>query len=321
MINGMLDFGDDDGISGFVGGGVGMARVKANNQRVFANTAPFLDDSDSKLAWQVFAGVRQAISDNIDVTVKYRFFNVDNLRMVAFNGNEAEWRFRSHSLLGGITFRFGGTGPLVVCQSNGEPITAANPCNETVCEEGFTLNPVTGQCERPTILCPPDPNPHPLGFVCPIVDPCPPEIRNQAGQCGPYTLFFGWNKDQLGDVGNGDTDSDKDQIERTLASQLPVLRSALDFYRKNGRVELLVVGHADRSGTDYYNEGLSCRRARTIRNWFIGEGVDPTAISTDWKGEADPQRPTADGVREVENRRVVITFGAGQGGRELACRD
>ena len=31
MINGMLDFGDDDGISGFVGGGVGMARVKANN--------------------------------------------------------------------------------------------------------------------------------------------------------------------------------------------------------------------------------------------------------------------------------------------------
>ena len=86
MINGMLDFGDDDGISGFVGGGVGMARVKANNQRVFANTAPFLDDSDSKLAWQVFAGVRQAISDNIDVTVKYRFFNVDDVRMVAFNG-------------------------------------------------------------------------------------------------------------------------------------------------------------------------------------------------------------------------------------------
>ncbi len=88
MINGMLDFGDDDGISGFVGGGVGMARVKANNQRVFANTAPFLDDSDSKLAWQVFAGVRQAISDNIDVTVKYRFFNVDDVRMTAFNGAE-----------------------------------------------------------------------------------------------------------------------------------------------------------------------------------------------------------------------------------------
>ena len=50
MLNGMLDFGDDDGVQGFVGGGIGMARVKFNNQRVFANTAPFLDDSDSRLA-------------------------------------------------------------------------------------------------------------------------------------------------------------------------------------------------------------------------------------------------------------------------------
>src|SRR5687768_10143123 len=108
MINGMLDFGDDDGISGFVGGGVGMARVKANNYRNFANATPFLDGSDSRLAWQVFAGVRQAISDNIDVTVKYRFFNADKVRMTAFNGAEADYRFRSHSLLGGLTFNFGG---------------------------------------------------------------------------------------------------------------------------------------------------------------------------------------------------------------------
>ena len=38
MINGMLDFGDDDGISGFVGGGVGMARVDYNNIRAFSNS-------------------------------------------------------------------------------------------------------------------------------------------------------------------------------------------------------------------------------------------------------------------------------------------
>ncbi|MEA3061868.1 MAG: OmpA-OmpF porin, family, partial [Sphingomonadales bacterium] len=61
MVNGMLDFGDDNGISGFVGGGVGMARVKASNMRVFSNQSPFLDDSDSRIAWQLFAGVRQAI--------------------------------------------------------------------------------------------------------------------------------------------------------------------------------------------------------------------------------------------------------------------
>src|SRR5262249_4043390 len=30
MVNGMLDFGDDDGLQGFVGGGVGVARVKSS---------------------------------------------------------------------------------------------------------------------------------------------------------------------------------------------------------------------------------------------------------------------------------------------------
>jgi hypothetical protein len=49
MVNGMLDFGDDEGISGFVGGGVGMARVKFNNQRVFENRGAFLDDIDTRL--------------------------------------------------------------------------------------------------------------------------------------------------------------------------------------------------------------------------------------------------------------------------------
>src|SRR5581483_8363479 len=62
MLNGMLDFGDDNGISGFVGGGVGIARVEYKNVRVFSNAAPaFSDDSDSRFAWQLFAGVRQAV--------------------------------------------------------------------------------------------------------------------------------------------------------------------------------------------------------------------------------------------------------------------
>jgi OOP family OmpA-OmpF porin len=111
MANGMFDFGDDDGLSGFVGAGVGYAKVKVNNARAFSNQAPFLDDSDGGLAWQAFAGVRQAISDTVDVSVKYRFFNAPKVDMVAFNGADTETRFRSHSLLGGLTFNFGAPPP------------------------------------------------------------------------------------------------------------------------------------------------------------------------------------------------------------------
>ena len=106
MINGMLDFGDDDGLSGFVGGGVGYATVGLNEARAFANQPAFLDDSDSGFAWQALAGVRQAISDSIDVTVRYRYFNAPGLEWDD-GVNVGESRFTSHSLLGGITFNFG----------------------------------------------------------------------------------------------------------------------------------------------------------------------------------------------------------------------
>lgn len=107
MINGIRDVGGDDGISGFVGGGAGVAQVEAYNYTNLPDATPFLDDSDSRFAWQVFAGVRRAIRDNIDVTVKYNFFNVDDIRGIAFNGGEAEYRFRSHSVMAGVTFNFG----------------------------------------------------------------------------------------------------------------------------------------------------------------------------------------------------------------------
>ena len=100
MVNGLLDFGDDDGISGFVGGGVGIARVDYNNIRAFANQGAFVDDSDTRFAWQIVAGVRQAITDNIDVTVRYRFFNADDIRTVDFRGFESESRFRCAQLAG-----------------------------------------------------------------------------------------------------------------------------------------------------------------------------------------------------------------------------
>jgi opacity protein-like surface antigen len=106
MINGMLDFGDDDGLSGFVGGGAGVAGVDIK-VRPFDNAPHFIDDSDTRFAWQIVAGVRHAIADNIDVTLRYRFFNVENVRTVDFGGFESDTRFRSHSLLGGITFNFG----------------------------------------------------------------------------------------------------------------------------------------------------------------------------------------------------------------------
>ena len=254
MINGMLDFGDDDGISGFVGGGIGMARVKANNYRNFANATPFLDGSDSRIAWQVFAGVRQAVSDNIDVTVKYRFFNADKVRLTAFNGAEADYRFRSHSLLGGLTFNFGGADPIP------EPV------------------PVPPE---PTPI-PPEPTPVPPA-------PPPPCVA------GPFMVFFDWDRDEI------------------TPQASAILDNAASAYQTCGQAQVMIAGHADKSGSDQYNVGLSQRRAANVRSYLAGRGIPDGVMTTEAFGEGRPLVETADGVREPQNRRVEITFGPGSG--------
>lgn len=67
-----------------------------------------------------------------------------------------------------------------------------------------------------------------------------------------------------------------------------------------------VVGHTDRSGSNAYNQGLSERRAEAIEGLMVGRGIADATISTRAEGEESPRVPTADGVRELQNRRVEI---------------
>ncbi|HET9353969.1 MAG TPA: outer membrane beta-barrel protein, partial [Sphingomicrobium sp.] len=55
MVNGLLDFGDDDGWNGYIGGGVGVARVKYT---IGQDDLGDVSESDGTFAWQVIAGVR-----------------------------------------------------------------------------------------------------------------------------------------------------------------------------------------------------------------------------------------------------------------------
>jgi outer membrane protein OmpA-like peptidoglycan-associated protein len=69
---------------------------------------------------------------------------------------------------------------------------------------------------------------------------------------------------------------------------------------------LSVIGHADRSGSNSYNDALSQARAANVQSMLVQSGVASTNISIDFKGETEPRVPTEDGVRELQNRRVEI---------------
>ncbi len=238
MLNGLLDFGADDGIQGFVGGGVGVARVKANY--ALNNRADFLNDSDTVFAWQALAGIRAPLTDHIDATLKYRFFNAENVKLVDVANNTFDGRFRSHSILGGVAYNFG------------EP------------------------------AAPPPPPPAPEPVVC---------------SPGPFIVFFEW---------------DKSDITPEAAS---ILDNAITQYQSCGNARVMVAGFTDTSGTPRYNMGLSQRRADAVKAYMTSRSIPDGSITTEAFGEQrDKLRvQTADGVREVQNRRVEITYGPGAG--------
>ena len=82
---------------------------------------------------------------------------------------------------------------------------------------------------------------------------------------------------------------------------------------------LLVTGHADRIGSDKYNQKLSERRAAAVKNYLASQGVAANRVKAVGKGESEPN-PDADTVNKCKgdkktkklieclqpNRRVTV---------------
>lgn len=122
--------------------------------------------------------------------------------------------------------------------------------------------------------------------------PMPPTSTITAEQCRQPilgTVFFDW---------------DSVVVNESSAQTLAFIASNMGPCGWGG---LNLTGHADLSGSDAYNEALSLRRAAAVAAALGNAGVSPGVIATSGKGESEPKVPTADGVREAQNRRVEIT--------------
>ncbi|HVH48869.1 MAG TPA: outer membrane beta-barrel protein, partial [Sphingomicrobium sp.] len=69
MLNVLGDFNVTDSIALYAGGGFGRARVKG------------FSDDDSAWAWQLIAGARFAVTDWLDLGVKYRYFETGHVSL------------------------------------------------------------------------------------------------------------------------------------------------------------------------------------------------------------------------------------------------
>ena len=119
----------------------------------------------------------------------------------------------------------------------------------------------------------------------PIPVPPPPP---KAAAPEKYLVFFDWNKATL------------------TAEARRVIASAAEAYKSTGKATIVATGYTDLSGSAAYNQKLSVRRADAVKAELVRLGVPATSITAIGRGESNPLVPTADGVREPQNRRVEI---------------
>lgn len=96
-----------------------------------------------------------------------------------------------------------------------------------------------------------------------------------------------------------------DRAEITPVAAEVLDRALIDF-RRSGLARFQIDGHADRSGTDAYNQRLSERRAQAVAEYLMARGVMPQQMAMRSFGESQPRVPTADGQRNDQNRRAEI---------------
>jgi OmpA-OmpF porin, OOP family len=114
--------------------------------------------------------------------------------------------------------------------------------------------------------------------------PPPPPIARRV-----FLVFFDWDKDTVTPEGRA------------------IIQQAADAFRSGGAVQIQVTGYTDRSGSPAFNQRLSERRANNVANAMAQMGVPRNQMAVSGRGESDNRVPTADGVREPQNRRVEIT--------------
>ncbi|MEZ5351853.1 MAG: OmpA family protein [Bryobacteraceae bacterium] len=71
-------------------------------------------------------------------------------------------------------------------------------------------------------------------------------------------------------------------------------------------LKLEVEGHTDSVGSESFNQTLSERRAGTVRDYFIANGVSQTAVTAQGFGESRPVADNRNAAGRQQNRRVEI---------------
>jgi outer membrane protein OmpA-like peptidoglycan-associated protein len=96
---------------------------------------------------------------------------------------------------------------------------------------------------------------------------------------------------------------DKDTLKQEA---YPILDNVVAEAKKNPSWTYTLIGNTDSKGSKAYNMDLALRRATTVQNYLISQGVPANCLRIAEEGELQPKDTNATADGRAENRRVEI---------------
>ncbi len=90
------------------------------------------------------------------------------------------------------------------------------------------------------------------------------------------------------------------------SKSIQTLKSAVDALNENTSIKVTLSGHADERGTREYNLALGQRRAESVSDYLVLNGINKSRITVKSFGEEKPLAYGQDESSYAKNRRVEI---------------
>jgi len=276
-MNALYHFNPDGAFVPYLAAGFGGMIFDVDDK----NGIPADDDEDFML--NAGAGFKYFFSDDLALRVDARY--VADLHSDRGFDQAPGSDDPDHNLIAmaGLTWQFGGPPP--------PPAPPADSDLDGVPDSRDKCPDTPLGTKVDAVGCPPaPPKPAPAPAAkpapAPVVVPPPAPVQKEIIT---FNLLFGFDKHQITD------------------DMIPVLEQAKAILEEDKSASFEIMGHTCSIGSDAYNQKLSERRANSVKNWLVGNGVAAERLHAVGYGESQPKYDNSTEESRKLNRRVEIT--------------
>ncbi|MDC6354022.1 MULTISPECIES: OmpA family protein [Robiginitalea] len=104
-------------------------------------------------------------------------------------------------------------------------------------------------------------------------------------------------------------------------ASVTTLNKLAGIFKEYPKSVILVEGHTDSAGPEDYNMSLSQRRAESVVNYLVAQGIDKDRFTVRWYGETQPRADNSTAEGKAQNRRVEMGIIASEALKEEARKE